>query len=124
MPTLAAAVLAAAVAAAAPEAAPSGWPVAGEKVRVTTFTGPRVQSGVVLQTDAQALTVSLGAGRPPVRIPLAAIERIDVARGRRTAVKQCAVVGGVAGAVLGAVAVAGLGRALCENAHNCGASAE
>lgn len=122
MLTLPAAVLAAAVAAA--NAAPSGWPATGEKVRVTTLTGRSLEKGVVVHTDAEFLTVSLGSGQSPVRIPLASIERLEVARGRRTAAKEGALWGVVVGAVLGGLAVAGIGEALCENATNCGASAE
>jgi len=122
MPTLAAAVLAAAMATA--NAAPSGWPATGEKVRVRRLRGQDSEKGVVVQTDAEFLTVSLGSGQPPVRIPLASIERLEVARGRRRAAPEGAVLGGVVGAVLGGLAVAGIGEALCENATNCGASAE
>lgn len=68
--------------------------------------------------------MSLGSGQSPVRIPLASIKRLEVARGQRRAAKEGAFLGGLVGAVLGGLAVAGLGEALCENASNCGASAE
>ena len=123
MLTLPAAVLAAAAVAGA-NAAPSGWPITGEKVRVTTLAGRSREMGVIVQTDAESLTVSLGSGQSPVRIPLASIERLEVARGRRTTARAGACYGGLVGAVLGGLAVAGLGEALCENASDCGASAE
>ena len=123
MLTLPAAVLAGA-AVAAVNAAPTGFPVTGENVRVTTREGGSRQKGVVVLTDADVLTLSLGPGRPPVRIPVASIERLEVARGRRTMAGEGAVVGGFAGAVLGGVAAVALGRALCENASGCGPSAE
>jgi hypothetical protein len=124
MLTLPAVVLAAAAATAGADAAPSGWPATGEKIRVTTLRGRGRQTGVVVQTDAGFLTVSLGSGRSPVRIPVASIERLEVARGRRTAAKEGAQWGGLVGAVLGGLAVNALGAALCENARGCGASAE
>ena len=119
---LAAVVLAAAAAGAA--SAPPEWPVAGERVRVTTLNGGSREKGVVVQTDAEFLTISLGSGQSPVRIPLASIERLEVARGRRTAAKEGALWGGVVGGVLGGLAVFGIGQALCENATSCGASME
>ena len=103
---------------------PAGWPVTGEKVRVTTLKSESRERGVVVQTDAEFLTVSIGSGMAPVRIALASIERLEVARGRRTAAKEGALWGGVVAAALGALAVAGIGEALCENATSCGASAE
>ena len=104
--------------------APAEWPLSGETVRVTTFTGPTSVKGVLLQTEAAVLTVSLGAGKPPVRIPLASIERLEVVRGRRATVKEGAIVGGLAGAALGVAAMASLGYALCEGASSCGTSTE
>jgi hypothetical protein len=118
MLTLSAAVLAAAAVAGA-NAAPSGWPMTGEKVRVTTRAGRSPEKGVVVQTDAESLTVSLGSGRSPVQIPIASIERLEVARGRRTTARDGALVGGFAGAVLGGLAVGGLMHALCENGSDC-----
>jgi hypothetical protein len=123
MLTLPAAVLAAAAVAGA-NAAPSGLPVAGEKVRVTTLAGRSREKGVVVQTDAESLTVSLGSGQSPVRIPLASIERLEVARGRRTTAREGAAYGGLVGAVLGGLAVAGLAEALCDYGSDCSASAE
>ena len=122
MLTIAAAALAAAVATG--NAAPFASPGAGEKVRVTTLRGRNLQTGVVVESDAEFLTVSLGSGRSPVRIPLGSIERLEVARGRRMAAKEGALWGGVVGAVLGGLAAAGIGEAMCENATNCGTSAE
>lgn len=118
MLTLPAAVLAAA-AVVGGDAAPFGWPIAGEKVRVTTLAGRSREKGVVVQTDAETLTVSLGSGQPPVRIPLASVERLEVARGRRTTAREGALVGGLAGGVLAGLAVGGLMQALCENGSDC-----
>jgi hypothetical protein len=122
MLTLVALLAAAAVASAT--AAPSGWPATGEKVRVTTLAGASREQGLVVQTDAEALTVSLGSGKPPLRIPLASIDRLEVARGRRRAVGEGALVGGLAGAALGGLAVAALAEALCEYDSDCSGSAE
>jgi hypothetical protein len=119
MLTLAAAVLATA-AVTGGDAAPSGWPVAGEKVRVTTLAGRSREQGVVVRTDAEFLIVALGREQAPVRIPLASVERIEVARGRRSVAKEGALVGGVTGAILGGVAVAALSEALCESPSGCG----
>ena len=131
MVTLAAAVLAAAVAAAdrppsgmiATDTRASGMVAAGEKVRVTaTGSGLDDETGVVVDADAQSVTVSLGPGKPPVRIPLSSIKRLDVARGRRTAAKEGAISGGILGLVLGVLAVHTVSHALCENATDCDAS--
>src|SRR5687767_7275404 len=103
---------------------PSTWPITGEKVRVRTVAGANHSKGVVVQTDAESLTVSLGSGRPPVRIPLASIERLKVARGRRSAAREGASIGGLTGAVLGGLAVAGLAHALCEYDSTCTGSWE
>ena len=118
MRTLPAAVLAA-VAVAGGDAAPLGWPIAGEKVRVTTRAGRSRESGVVVRTDADSLTVSLGRGQPPVRIPLASVERLEVARGRRTTAREGALVGGLAGGVLGGLVAGGITKTLCEIGSDC-----
>lgn len=122
MVTFAAAVLAAAVAGAAPP--PSEWPGTGEKVRITTRTAglDRETRGLVVQSDAHSLTVSLGSGKPPVRVPLSSIKSLDVARGRRRAVKEGAISGGLVGVVLGAAAVYVASNALCEYDTDCDAS--
>ena len=120
MVTLAAAVLAAAVAAADTPA--SGVVVPGEKVRVTTRNSQDDKTGVVMEADARSLTVSLGSGKPPVRIPLASVKKLEVARGRRTAAKEGAIAGGLVGLVLGVLAVHTVSYALCENATDCDAS--
>lgn len=122
MVMLVAAVFAAALAGAEPP--PSNWPAAGERVRLTTLTSPGEQNGVVVETDAESLTVSLGVGKPPVRVPLGSVKRLEVARGRRTAVKEGAIGGGVLGTVLGVLAVTGLSQALCEGGADCTASGE
>ena len=121
MVTLAAAVLAAAAVAVA-DTPPSAVVAIGEKVRVTTRTGRDDRTGVVMAADAQSLTVSLGSGKPPVRIPLASVRKLEVARGRRTAVKEGAISGGLVGLVLGVLAVHTVSHALCENATDCDAS--
>ena len=120
MVTFAAAVLAAAVAGA--DVQPSEWPTTGDKVRVTARTGVDDKTGVVVQADAQSLTVSLGFKKPPVRIPLASIQRLEVARGRRTAAKEGAISGGIVGVVLGVAAVYVASHALCEYDTDCDAS--
>ena len=122
MLTLAAVVLAAAVTDAA--VAPSAWPVTGERVRLMTVGAETRQKGVVVQSDAEFLIVSLGSGQPPVRIPLASIERLEIARGRRTAAKEGALWGGVLGTVLGGLAVFGLSQAMCDYGSDCGGSME
>ena len=121
MVTLAAAVLAATAVAVA-DTPPSGVVATGEKVRVTTAAGLVDKTGVVMQADARSLTVSLGPGKPPVRIPLASVKKLEVARGRRTAAKEGAISGGLVGLVLGVLAVHTVSHALCENATDCDAS--
>src|SRR5687767_13609370 len=115
MVTLAAAVLAAAAVAGADA------PTPGEKVRVTTRASDET-TGVVVQADAETLTVSLGSKKPPVRIPLGSIQRLEVARGRRTAAKEGAISGGLVGVVLGVAAVYVASHALCEYDTDCDAS--
>jgi hypothetical protein len=122
MVNVAAVVLAAAVAAA--ESAPPGWPVPGEKVRLTTHTGTGRDKGVVVAADAEALTVSLGTGKPPLRVPLASLERLEVARGRRSAAKEGAITGGIVGGAFGIFAISVLSAVLCDNSDGCDASAQ
>jgi len=116
---LPAAVLAAAAVAVTP-VPPSNRVAAGEKVRVAT-TSLGDKTGVVVAADAESVTVSVGAGKAPVRIPLASVKRLEVARGRRTAVKEGAITGGLVGGALGALAVLYLSHALCEGGSDCNA---
>ena len=119
---LSAAVLAAA-AVAVPDAPAFDRVATGEKVRVVS-TGLGDHTGVVLGTDAESVTVSVGPGKPPVRIPIASIKRLDVARGRRSAAKEGAITGSLIGGALGIVAVHYLSQALCEGGSDCDASLE
>ena len=94
------AVLVLALAAAA--SAEDGPPVAaGDKVRLTPSDGRRF-SAVVVETEPDALVVRTGPDAAPTRVPLAGLQRLQVARGRRGHFKQGALVGFVPGFAFGA----------------------
>src|SRR5688572_25391774 len=105
------------------EPGPSGWPDPGERVRLTTHKSEDREKGVVVATDAESLTVSLGSGKPPVRFAIASLERLEVARGRRSAAKEGAITGGILGGAFGVFAISVVSAVLCDNASGCDASA-
>jgi hypothetical protein len=92
-------VLAGSTAAGADEAA---GVAAGDKVRLTPADGRRF-SAVVVETEPDALVVRTGPQAAPTRVPLAGLQRVQVARGRRGHVKEGALIGFVPGFLFGAV---------------------
>jgi len=75
----------------------------GERVRFRTpGLGGGPQQGTVVGEDGSALTIKLEAGGDPVRLPFDALERLEVARGRKSHFWTGAAIGFVPGALLGA----------------------
>jgi hypothetical protein len=75
---------------------------AGERVRFRAVgLGGGRQHGTVVAQDATALVISLTAGADPIRVPLDAFERLEVARGQRRHFWTGAAVGFVPGFAYG-----------------------
>jgi hypothetical protein len=104
-----------------PAPPPAGWPAPGEVVRVAEAGGPR-RRGTLVAVERDALVVSLDRDRPPTQIPLASIDRLEVARGRRSAAREGAALGALAGAACGAVLTTAFGKGLCGGGAHCGVS--
>jgi hypothetical protein len=74
----------------------------GERVRFRAATvGGGRQQGTVVEQDATALTIRLTAGGDPIRVPLDAFERLEVARSQRRHFWTGAAVGFVPGFAFG-----------------------
>jgi hypothetical protein len=89
-------------------------PGPGQRVRFETLTQPR-RTATVVDTEADAIVVSLRGGREIVRVPLADVQRLEVSAGRRTHASQGALLGTIAGGVLGGLA----GASGCFQAEDC-----
>ena len=99
---IAAFVLGAVLAAAAPPAAPDRFDLPrGLRVRVGSTEGP--VAGNVHGSDADALLIADGAGRI-VRVPRAAVTRLEIYSGRKDHLVRGAVIGAAAGIAFGLVA--------------------
>jgi hypothetical protein len=82
----------------------------GERVRFRAASvGDGRQQGTVVEQDASALTIKLKAGGDPIRVPLDAFERIEVARGQRRHFWTGAAVGFVPGFAFGFLVGSALG---------------
>lgn len=80
---------------------------AGDKVRMTL--AHRRFSAVVVDVEGEALVVRTGPDAAPTRVPLADLQRLEVAHGRRGHVKEGALIGFVPGFVFGAIVGNALG---------------
>src|SRR5215216_2586656 len=74
---------------------------AGDKVRLTPSDGRRF-AGTVVDFEGETLLVRTGPDAAVTRVPLADLQRLQVARGRRGHVKQGALIGFVPGFLFGA----------------------
>jgi hypothetical protein len=81
---------------------------AGDKVRLTPSSGRRF-SAVVVEADGDALVVRTGPEAAPTRVPLAGLERMQVARGRRGHFKTGALIGFLPGFLFGGFVGGALG---------------
>jgi len=74
----------------------------GDYVRFrAAIVGDGRQQGTVVEEDSTALTIKLKAGGDPIRVPLDAFERLEVARGKRRHFWTGAAVGFVPGFAFG-----------------------
>jgi hypothetical protein len=89
-------------------------PGPGQRVRFTTLTEPR-RTATVIETEADAIVVSLAGGRKIVRVPLADVQRLEVSAGRRTYASEGALLGTITGGLLGGLA----GASGCFQSEDC-----
>jgi hypothetical protein len=88
-------------------AAEEGPIPAGARLRVTTATSPAVV-GTLAGRDATTLTLATDDSDAPRRLDLSAITRLEVSRGRKSHWLAGLLVGGAAGAALGAYYCSGM----------------
>jgi hypothetical protein len=87
---------------------------AGSRIRVTTSPPSRRLTGTLVTIGNDSLTLAVGK-RDTVRVPLAAVTRLEESRGRRANHAKGALIGGGVGLVLGL----GLG-AVADGLRNIG----
>ncbi len=88
----------------------------GDRVRLR-MTGERhLLTGKVLEIDGAALVIARGREGAVLRVPLASLDRLEVARGRRNRAALGAAIGFVPGALYAAAVVGALG---CEEQVRC-----
>jgi len=69
----------------------------GERIRIATPSAEQPIEGRVLRADGSAIAVTRHDGRV-IEVPRAAIERLEVVRGRRSYRRRGAIIGGIVGA--------------------------
>lgn len=95
--------------------APVMPPRIGEGDRLRIGIGPKESvTGVLLGVQDGSMVVRPDDADTPLAVPLAAIQRLDVSRGRRSWAAKGALVGGVVGASLGALVALGAGCFDCS----------
>ena len=88
---------------------------AGDRVRLRSPSlGEDSQTGKVIGTQPDALVVRLDEKSRVVTVPLRSLERLEVARGKRSMPGEGALMGFVPGALFGAVVVGQLASGYCN----------
>jgi hypothetical protein len=86
---------------------PSPMVAVGSRVRVRAQTLPGKQLiGEVAAVDSEAVTLAASASREAIRVPLSQVERIDVARGRRSRSGKGALIGALCAGIPAAALLA------------------